>query len=528
MNKKKIVTRIALILALCFALVIAFTSCSVSNTAVKVDDGKWDKVFATEAESESGSEEESKSESETESESVADSVPPVSDEENGGANGGDNNEETTASDKTPLGTNKEKVEIEESLNILDQVLSWIGVALFKITTIMPGNSYLITLCIFAIVMELVFLPFGIKQHKNSLKQAKLKPKEMAIRKKYAGRTDAATQQKLNQEIQELYQQENYNPLSGCLPLLLQLPALIVIYWVVINPLRYVLGQTNDFMSFIYHYLKYLGHNPSSSPIQLLGSIIKLGTAEAFESGIFSAEKIGQWCTNPADVVGKLNFICDPANALNFKIGFIDLGEVPNVEFWNFGSNAQLWLLLLVPVLTFVVYFFSMRLNRKFSFQPTQNADAKQQACSNTMMDVTMPLMSVFITFQVPAAIGIYWMFKSMLGVLKQFILSKAIPFPTFTEEDYKAAEKEMAGKQPKKIQKSENAGKVRSLHHIDDEDYDEKGNYAPVSKKEEVESGETTNDSAMANGTSIKDESDKQEKKFSFRDLFKKDKKDDK
>ena len=90
------------------------------------------------------------------------------------------------------------------------------------------------------------------------------------------------------------------------------------------------------------------------------------------------------------------------------------------------------------------------------------------------------------------------------------------------------AEKEMAGKQPKKIQKSENAGKVRSLHHIDDEDYDEKGNYAPVSKKEEVESGETTNDSAMANGTSIKDESDKQEKKFSFRDLFKKDKKDDK
>ena len=540
MNKKKIVTRIALLLTLCFALVIVFTSCSGSNTAVKVDDGKWDKVFATEAESESGSGEESKSESTTESESAtesatesesesesvsgADSVPPVADEENGG----DNNEETTASTTTPLGTNKEKVEIEEKLNILDQVLSWIGVALFKITSIMPANSYLITLCIFAIVMELVFLPFGIKQHKNSIKQAKLKPKEMAIRKKYAGRNDQATQQKLNQEIQELYQQENYNPLSGCLPLLLQLPALIVIYWVVINPLRYVLGQTNDFMSFMYHYLKHLGHNPSSSPIELLNIITKLGNAEAFESGIFSAEKIGQWCTNPADVIGKLNFICDPANALNLKIGFIDLSEIPKFKFWEFGDNAMLWVLLLVPVLTFVVYFFSMRLNRKFSFQPTQNADAKQQACSNTMMDVTMPLMSVFITFQVPAAIGIYWMFKSMLGVLKQFILSKAMPFPTFTEEDFKAAEKEMAGKQPKKIQKSENAGKVRSLHHIDDEDYDEKGNYVPVSKKEEPESEGTTNDSAMANGTSIKDESDKQEKKFSFRDLFKKDKKDDK
>ena len=121
------------------------------------------------------------------------------------------------------------------------------------------------------------------------------------------------------------------------------------------------------------------------------------------------------------------------------------------------------------------------------------------------------------------------MFKSILGVLKQFALSKAMPLPKFTEEDYKAAEKELAGKQPKKIQKSENAGKVRSLHHIDDEDYDEKGNYAPVSKKEEAESVETANDSAMANGTSLKDESDKNEKKLSFLDLFKKDnKKDDK
>ena len=120
------------------------------------------------------------------------------------------------------------------------------------------------------------------------------------------------------------------------------------------------------------------------------------------------------------------------------------------------------------------------------------------------------------------------MFKSILGVLKQFILSKAMPFPTFTEEDFKAAEKEMAGKQPKKIQKSANAGKVRSLHHIDDEDYDEKGNYVPVNKKDDKEEKATTNDSAMADGTSLKDESDKQEKKFSFRDLFKKDKKDDK
>ena len=141
----------------------------------------------------------------------------------------------------------------------------------------------------------------------------------------------------------------------------------------------------------------------------------------------------------------------------------------------------------------------------------------------------MPLMSVYITFVVPAAIGIYWMFKSVIGVLKQFILVKAMPLPVFTEEDYKAAEKELLGKQPKKIQKSANAGKVRSLHHIDDEDYDEQGNYRPVAPEpedEEKKEPEALPENNMTEGASLKDESDKGEKKEK-RSLFgKKDKKD--
>ena len=46
-----------------------------------------------------------------------------------------------------------------------------------------------------------------------------------------------------------------------------------------------------------------------------------------------------------------------------------------------------------------------------------------------------------------------------------------MPLPTFTEEDYKAAAREMAGKRI--VKKSENVGKVRSLHHIDDEDFED-------------------------------------------------------
>ena len=69
------------------------------------------------------------------------------------------------------------------------------------------------------------------------------------------------------------------------------------------------------------------------------------------------------------------------------------------------------------------------------------------------MDIMMPMMSVWISFIVPAAIGVYWIFKSLLGSVKQIIMSKAMPVPTFTEEDYKAAEKEYGGKPEKKKQK---------------------------------------------------------------------------
>jgi hypothetical protein len=142
---------------------------------------------------------------------------------------------------------------------------------------------------------------------------------------------------------------------------------------------------------------------------------------------------------------------------------LNLGETPSL-----GNPSFLWL---IPVLTFVVYFFSMKLTRKFTYQPT-TANDPQAGCSNKIMDISMPLMSVWISFIVPAAIGVYWIFKSVLSTLKQFILSRVMPIPTFTEEDFKAAEKEMKNKS--KGQPTRNytpsGEKPRSLHYIDADD----------------------------------------------------------
>ena len=101
------------------------------------------------------------------------------------------------------------------------------------------GHYLLALFLFALMIKIILCPFGIKQQKNSVKQAKLKPKEMAIRSKYKGRTDQPTMQKMQNEIMDLYQKEGYNPMGGCLPMLIQLPIIMILYGIVYNPLKYI-------------------------------------------------------------------------------------------------------------------------------------------------------------------------------------------------------------------------------------------------------------------------------------------------
>ncbi len=309
-----------------------------------------------------------------------------------------------------------------------------------------GNQYILALFVFAIIIEILLLPFGIKQQKNSIKQAKLRPKEMAIRKKYAGREDAPTKQKMNQEVQELYQKEGYNPMSGCLPMLIQLPIIFALYYIVLDPMGYVCGFSDETVQAIINVAKSFPQYAdrafdASRNIDLLGVIKEIGP-EAFEH-------------IPGFSAGVLP-------NLSLFGGAINLGETPS--FTNFN-----WLLM-VPVLTFLVYFGSMKINRKLTYQPVTDPSV---GCSNKVMDLVMPLFSVYITFVVPAAIGVYWIFKSIIGVVKQWILKKAMPIPVFTEDDFKAAEKEMNARVDAKAPRTKSGKVVRSLHHIDDEDFED-------------------------------------------------------
>ena len=181
-------------------------------------------------------------------------------------------------------------------------------------------------------------------------------------------------------------------------------------------------------------------------------------------------------------LGLTNFVGENGQAItesmlpDFTIfgGKLDLSMIPIQHLWS--------ILLLIPALTLVVTYGSTWISRKLMYNPNPEA---QNDISMKIMNLSMPLLSVYISFTVPATIGLYWIFRSILGVLQQLALSKMFPIPKFSEEDYKAAEREANFKALSKNQQKKQ--KVRSLHHIDDDDYEQPEQ--PVDKKPQLKDG---------------------------------------
>ncbi len=353
---------------------------------------------------------------------------------------------------------------KSSMGFFALLQHWVALG-FKWLIAYPGfGSFIVGTFYFAILVEILMLPLSIYQQKNSRKQAMLRPKEMAIRKKYAGRNDQATQQKASMEVQEMYRNEGFSPMSGCLPLLVSFPVIIALYNIVINPLKYMMGVSDGVISALTSFATAspaaggLGMNLSSNgTIELLSHLREEGMVEAVMEGLpnFAYYSNGAECV--AELKGPLSDIP------NFSIFGVNFGLQPG---W-----ANPWLLF-IPVVTFALYFFSTRLNRKLTFQATANDAAANTGCSKFTMDIMMPAMSAFFTFIVPGAVGMYWGFKSIVGMVKQVIVSKVMPLPVFTEADFKAAEKELAAKEKHRPVKSSGTRNpnVRSLHYIDEDD----------------------------------------------------------
>lgn len=107
------------------------------------------------------------------------------------------------------------------LTIIAEPIFWVMNHLYKIL----GN-WGWTIIVFTILIKLAFFPLSAAGYRSMAKMKVVTPKMTAIRERYK-----SDPQKMNQAMMELYKTEKINPLGGCLPILIQMPVFIALYWV---------------------------------------------------------------------------------------------------------------------------------------------------------------------------------------------------------------------------------------------------------------------------------------------------------
>lgn len=268
-------------------------------------------------------------------------------------------------------------------------LGLILLGIFKIV----GN-YGLAVILFALLVKLVVIPLTIKSKKSMLAMSALNAELQQLQKKYAN-----NRVKLNEEMQKLYDRHGVNPMSGCLPQFIPLIIMMGLYYAVQQPLKFMMGFGDEV-------------------IGQLANLVGVDMATAGYYGqITIAEKLGQiyqeaggvW---PDTVTAITNGSGELLN-IDFSFLGLNLAQTPSIL-----DPSIIWI---IPILSGVTAYLSSYIMQKM--QGTQNSAAAGQM---KVLNILMPLMSLYFGFILPGAIGIYWIFNNVFSCVQEIVLTKIL------------------------------------------------------------------------------------------------------
>ncbi|MBR1565495.1 MAG: membrane protein insertase YidC [Oscillospiraceae bacterium] len=300
-----------------------------------------------------------------------------------------------------------------------EIVTWPFAKLMVWLYNLTGN-YGLALTFFALAVNLIMTPFMAKSKKSMMRSSRLQPKIQELQRRHEGNP-----QKLNAEMQKLYQEEGINPMSGCLWSLIPFPILIALYSVVRQPLTRMMFVAQDFVTVLQDYFVGKGLFEAAA-----------GRASAYQEIELAKLTHANWASVTTDLADKL----DP-NLIDLDFNFLglNLGDQPTIStLWQGPYTWAAIGLFLIPFISAGLSYLSMKISS--ASNPTPGGDAQQQATMNTM-NLMMPLMSVWICFVMPAAMGIYWIANSLFGMARDYLLTKKYQSQLDAEDAVKAAER---------------------------------------------------------------------------------------
>ena len=299
-------------------------------------------------------------------------------------------------------------------------LGWILNFIYNIIyTLNHQMAFGISIIIFTMVVRTLMVPLAIKQQKSMANMQKLQPEMEKIKKKYGGSKDPEMKKKMTAETQMLYSKAGVNPLGGCLPLIIQLPIFIALFYIMQQSYLFI-----DKMGAVYRELGALAMQVTPDWVLPLHpfAVEKIATGRQFDIGVFdNLVKLlysftpGEWATYlasvPADISAQMSVLVaeiEVNKSLTYFLS-IDLLERP-----TFTSIA-----ILIPILCAITTFLQSWLMNKITVATNDTVRMQQK-----MMLIMMPAMMGYFTFTFPAGVGLYWLSSTVYHVFQQLILNK--------------------------------------------------------------------------------------------------------
>ncbi len=239
-------------------------------------------------------------------------------------------------------------------------------ALMYLRHVIPGNDLGLAIIILTLFIKLILFYPNYSAIKSQASLQETQPKLEELKRKYKD-----NKEQLGKELMNFYKVNKVNPLSSCLPMLVQLPILIALYQVFLNGLKtdaatgvLVIDQLNH----LYGYLRSIYESTKISPLFL---------------------------------------------------GFVDLAKNKNYVLALLAGGLQYWQ--------------SIMLTRRKPPKVKGAEDEGKAASINKQMMYFMPVITVIFGIQFPAGLTLYWAVSTLFQILQQWYFfrktSKPIPKP---------------------------------------------------------------------------------------------------
>jgi YidC/Oxa1 family membrane protein insertase len=272
--------------------------------------------------------------------------------------------------------------------MFERFLEIFSSALAGLYAVIP--SYGVSIILLTLLVRVLLLPLSIKQTRSMREMQRIQPDVKQIQARNKG-----NRQKTNEEMMALYKEHGVNPFGGCLPLLMQFPALIGLFYVIRDPLTH------------------LGYSFVEGAWRAIPTEQVSWLVERVQSSAFARELIQSPATVNQFFPG-LRLDC----SLQASIQQAGSRSVPAA--CGTGLLSTLPYVALVLFMGFTTYY------QQRQMQSSQDTSSPQAQQMQTFAKI-MPFMLMFFAFSFPTGVVIYWLTTNVWMIVQQRLILKAAP-----------------------------------------------------------------------------------------------------